>query len=125
MPPMIAESPFPMSQRPLPPPSRCSAALGGGQFGYYLAQLQHLDGALGPIVFPADDQVAQAGVVAVVAEVAALELEFNADALPAVAAPVDAAARDAIREAMRKAFDLEAQFVGEHAEQENDADLVG
>ena len=39
-------------------------------------------GNVRPVVFPADDDVALGGVVAVVAEVFALEFEFNMDMLP-------------------------------------------
>jgi len=41
-------------------------------------------GAVGPVVAPADDDVAAGEGVAVVAEIAAFELEFDVDALPAV-----------------------------------------
>ena len=39
---------------------------------------------VGPIVAPADDDVAPSGKVPVVAEIAALEFKFDLDALPAL-----------------------------------------
>jgi hypothetical protein len=79
-------------------------------------------GVVGPVVAPADDEVAAGGGVGVVAEVFALELEFDADALPAAGA--DLAFGVAVGEFLVDGFDDEAEVFGEHAEEEDDAEFV-
>ena len=59
--------------------------------------------AVGPVVAPADDDVAAGEGVAVVAEIAALKFEFEMDALPAMRG--DLALGFAVREAGLHGFD--------------------
>src|SRR4029077_2127377 len=78
--------------------------------------------AVGPVVAPADDDVAAGEGVAVVAEIAALKFEFEVDALPALR--TDPALGFAVREARLHAFDGVADFFGDHAEEQHDALFV-
>jgi len=78
--------------------------------------------AVGPVVMPADDDVAAGGGVAVVAEVAALKFKFEVDALPALRS--DLALGFAVREAGLDGFDGVAEFPGDHAEEQHDALFV-
>jgi hypothetical protein len=78
--------------------------------------------AAGPVVAPADDDVAAGEGVAVIAEVAAFEFEFDADTLPALRS--DLALGFAVREAGLHGFDGVAEFPGDHAEEEHDALFV-
>lgn len=55
----------------------CNSRGGGGKEG---AEFEDFEGAIGPVVFPADDEVATGRVVAVCAEVGAFEFEFDANA---------------------------------------------
>jgi len=71
-------------------------------------------GAVGPVVAPADDDVAAGEGVAVVAEIAALKFEFEMDALPAMRG--DLALGFTVREAGLHGFDGVAEFFGDHAE---------
>jgi hypothetical protein len=73
--------------------------------------------AAGPVVAPADDDVAAGEGVAVVAEIAAFKLEFEVDALPALR--TDLALGFAVGEAGLHGFDDVAQFFGDHAEQKD------
>jgi hypothetical protein len=66
-------------------------------------------GAVGPVVAPADDDVAAGEGVAVVAEIAAFKFEFEVDALPA------------LRTGLALGFDGVAEFFGDHAEEQHDA----
>jgi len=81
-----------------------------------------LQRVVGPVVAPADDYVAAGDGVAVVAEIAALEFEFEVDALPALGA--DLALGFAVREAGLNGFDDVAQFFCDDAEEEDDALFV-
>ena len=78
--------------------------------------------AVGPVVAPADDDVAAGERVAVVAEIAALKFEFEVDALPAMRS--DLALGFAVREAGLHGFDGVAEFLGDHAEEQHDALFV-
>lgn len=78
--------------------------------------------AVGPVVAPADDDVAAGKGVAVVAEITAFKFEFDVDALPAFRG--DLALGFAVREAGLHAFDDVAEFFGDHAEEKNDALFV-
>jgi hypothetical protein len=73
-------------------------------------------------VVPADDDVAAGDGVAVIAEIAAFELEFDVDALPAVGS--DLAFCFAVWEAGLDGFDDIAQLFGDHAEEKDYALFV-
>lgn len=90
---------------------------GGGEF-------EDLDmgGAVVPIVAPADDDVTAGAGMPVFAEVAALELEFDVDALPSAGA--DLADGLAIGEAGLDRFDQVTEFLADHTEEGDDALLV-
>jgi hypothetical protein len=88
-------------------------------------EFEDFEGALGPVVLPADDQVAGGGVVAVRAEVAALVLELDAAAPPVAAAGVGAALGLAVGVAGAAELDQEAEVVGEGTEEADDAGLTG
>src|ERR1700677_709353 len=62
----------------------------GGETSNMFAQGDHFQvlRAVGPIVMPADDDVAPFRIVAVIAEVAAFVLEFDGDGLPVTGAHV-------------------------------------
>ena len=78
--------------------------------------------AVGPVVAPADDDVAAGGGVTVVAEIAALKFEFEVDALPAFRG--DLALGFAVGEAGLDGFDGVAEFFGDHAKEKDDALFV-
>jgi len=78
--------------------------------------------AVGPVVAPADDDVAAGEGVAVVAEIAALKFEFEVDALPALG--TDLALGFAVREAGLHGLDGVAEFFGDHAEEQYDTLFV-
>jgi len=78
--------------------------------------------AVGPVVAPADDDVAAVEGVAVVAEIAALEFKFEVDALPTLRG--DLALGFAVWEAGLHGFDGVAEFFGDHAEEQHDALFV-
>jgi hypothetical protein len=78
--------------------------------------------AIGPIVAPADDDVAAGGGVAVVAEIAAFKFKFEVDALPTLRS--DLALGFTVREAGLHGFDGVAKFFGDHAEEQDDALFV-
>ena len=67
-----------------------------------------------PIVAPADDDVAAVQWVAVVAEIAALKLKFDVDALPSLRGSLTLGL--AVRESGLNRFDDVAEFFGDHAE---------
>jgi len=79
-------------------------------------------GVVGPVVTPADDDVAAGGGVAVVAEIAAFKFKFEMDALPALRS--DLALGFAVGEAGLDGFDGVAEFFGDHAEEQHDALFV-
>ena len=79
-------------------------------------------GAVGPVVAPADDDVAAGEGVPVVAEIAAFKLEFEVHALPALR--TDLALGFAVGEAGLHGFDDVAQFFRDHAEQKDYALFV-
>jgi len=97
---------------------------GGGEGGEKGGEFEDFEvrGVVGPIVMPADDDVAAGERVAVVAEIAAGELEFEMDALPALRS--DLALGFAVGKAGLDGFDNVAEFFGDHAEEEDDALLV-
>ena len=78
--------------------------------------------AVGPVVAPADDDVAAGEGVAVVAEIAAFKFKFQVYALPASGS--DLALGFAIGEGRLHGFDGVAQFFGDHAEEKDDALFV-
>jgi hypothetical protein len=81
-----------------------------------------LEWAVGPVVAPANDDVATVKRVAVVAEIAALEFKFEVDALPTLRS--DLALGFAVREAGLHGFDGVAEFFGDHAEEQHNALFV-
>ena len=76
----------------------------------------------GPVVAPADDDVAAGDGVAVIAEIAAFKFEFDVDALPALGS--DLAFCFAIGKTGLDGFDNVAQLFGHHAEEKDDALFV-
>ena len=78
--------------------------------------------AVGPVVASADDDVAAGTGVAVVAEIAALEFEFDVDTLPALRS--DLTLGFAIGKTGLNNFDPVAQLFGNHAEEKHDALFV-
>jgi len=78
--------------------------------------------AVGPVVAPADDDVAAGEGVAVVAEIAAFKFKFEVDALPALRS--DLALGFAVREGRLHCFDGVAEFFGDHAEEQHNALFV-
>src|SRR5262249_44879455 len=89
----------------------------GGEFEDF-----DVGGRVGPVVAPADDYVAAGEGVAVVAEVAAFEFEFDVDALPAMGS--DLALGFAIGEGGLDGFDDVAEFPSDHAKEKDDALFV-
>lgn len=89
----------------------------GGEFEDF-----DLGRAVGPVVAPADDYVATGIRVAVVAEIAALELKFDVNALPPLRA--DLALGFAVGESGLNGFDDVAKLFGDEAEEEDDAEFV-
>jgi hypothetical protein len=77
---------------------------------------------VGPVVEPADDDVAAGEGMAVVAEIAAFEFEFDVDALPAIRA--DLALGFTVWEAGLHGFDGVAEFLGDQAEKKDDTLFV-
>ena len=75
--------------------------------------------AAGPVVAPADDDVAAGEGVAVVAEIATFKFKFEVDALPTLRS--DLALGFTVREAGLHGFDGVAEFFGDHAEEKHDA----
>lgn len=99
-------------------------AFGGGEGGKEGGEFEDFEvgRAGGPVVAPADDDVAAGGGMAVVAEIAALKFKFEADALPAVGA--DLALGFAVGKAGLHGLDDVAEFLGDHAEEQDDALFV-
>ena len=97
---------------------------GGGERGEEGGEFEDFEvgRVVGPVVAPADDDVAAGEGMAVVAEIAAFELEFEVDALPA--ARSDLALGFAIGEAGLYGFDSVAEFPGDHAEEKDDTLFV-
>src|SRR5260221_9099754 len=79
-------------------------------------------GTLGPIVAPADDDVAAGQRMTVVAEIPALKFKFDVHALPAFRA--DLALGFTVGESHLHRLDEVAQFFGEHTKEKYDALLV-
>ena len=77
---------------------------------------------VGPVVAPADDDVAAVDGMAVIAEIAGLEFKFDVDALPALRA--DLALGFAVGETGLDSFDDVAEFLGDEAEEKDDALFV-
>ncbi len=78
--------------------------------------------AVGPVVAPADDEVAATGWMAMVTEIAALEFKFDADALPAIG--VDLAQGFTVGKAVLDGFDDEAKLTSKNSKEEHDALFV-
>jgi hypothetical protein len=89
----------------------------GGEFEDF-----EVRGMGGPVVAPADDDVAAGEGVTVIAIVAALEFKFEVDALPALRS--DLAFGFAIGKAGLDGFDNVAEFFGHEGEEKDDALLV-
>ena len=98
--------------------------VGGGEGFDYGGEFEDFDlrRAVGPVVAPANDYVTTGVRVAVVAEIAALKFKFDEHALPSFGS--DLAHGFAIGEAGLDGLDHVAEFVGEHAEEEDDTLLV-
>ena len=79
--------------------------------------------AVGPVVAPADDEVAAGGVVAVFAEILALEFKFDEDALPTIRANL--ADGFAVRKSISSGFYVVAEVFCQHAEEQHDTLFVG
>jgi len=77
---------------------------------------------VGPVVAPADDDVAAGGGVAVVAEIAALEFKFDENALPTFG--TDLAHGFAVGKPLLNNLDYVAQFFCQHSKEEDDALFV-
>ncbi len=77
------------------------------------SEFEDFDGAFGPVVLPADDEVAAGGVVAVPAEVGRAELELDADPLPGFGGTGDADEGVAVGVAGGHADDDQAGFLPE------------
>ena len=75
-----------------------------------------------PIVAPADDDVAAVQWVAVVAEIAALKLKFDVDALPSLRGSLTLGL--AVRESGLNRFDDVAEFFGDEAKEKDNALFV-
>ena len=105
-------------------PELLPSSLEGGERFDAGGELEDLDvvGAIVPVVTPADDDVAAVEGMAVLAVIAALELEFDVNALPAFGS--DLALGLAIGESALNGFDHVAQFLGHHAEEKDDAVFV-
>ena len=80
-------------------------------------------GAGGPVVAPANDQVATFGRMAVFAEIPALEFKFDEDVLPFFLS--DSPLGFAVGKSRLDVFHDVAEVFGEHAEEHDDALLVG
>src|SRR5207245_244070 len=80
-------------------------------------QLDYLQGTLGPVMLPADDQIAAGGVVAVVTEIAAHEFEFDAHAPPPILLVIDTPFGLAIRIHALDGFHNQVELRTQHAEQ--------
>lgn len=78
--------------------------------------------AVGPVVAPADNYVATVKRVAVGAEVPALKFKLDVNALPLLRA--DLALGLAVGKSGLNGFDDVAQFFGDEAKEENDAEFV-
>jgi hypothetical protein len=76
----------------------------------------------GPVVMPADDDIATLRIVAVLAEVPTLELELDPHPLPTAVGHLPFGL--AVVEARLDGLDVVAEFAGDHAEQEDDTLLV-
>jgi hypothetical protein len=87
-----------------------------------MAERSSSDRALGPVVLPAHDEIAAAGIMAVIAEVPATELELDPHTLPYV--PADRPLGLAVRKSSPYALHDEAEIECHHAEQEDHALLV-
>ncbi len=89
------------------------------------ARFEDLDGAVVPVVDPADDEVAGGGIVAVTAETAAAELELDEDRLPVTVTAREAMAGGAVGVAGLDRFDGEPEVAADGAEDGDDALLAG
>ena len=79
-------------------------------------------GAVGPIVAPANDDVATGKRVAVIAEIPALEFKLDVHALPALRSNL--ALGFAVRESRLHGFDDVAQFFGDQPKEKHDTLFV-
>ncbi len=99
---------------------RGGTAIGGTDSG---TEFDDFDWALGPVVGPADDEVAACGVVFVAGEVAGAELELDSGGAPEAVRP--SAEGVGVGEVVAVAEDGDAQVLGEGAEEVDDAGFVG
>lgn len=107
-----------------PPRSKIVLVVGGGEGREEGGEFEDFDvgRVVGPVVAPADDDVAAVERVAVIAEAAALKFKFEMDTLPATGA--DLALGFAVGKARLHGFDDVAEFFGDHAEEKDDALFV-
>ena len=89
------------------------------QFGDDPPQLNDLQGALGPVMLPADDDVASCGVVAMIAEVTAPVFELDSNVLPALLTLVDATLGFTVWIGRVNRLDDKAQLITDHPEEED------
>ena len=79
-------------------------------------------GAIGPVMAPANDDVATGKRVSVIAEIPTLKFKLEVHALPALRA--DLALGFAVREARLNGFDDVAEFFGDQSKEKHDALFV-
>ena len=87
-------------------------------------EFQDFEWALFPIVDPAHDQIAAIRIMAVLEEVAASVLELDAHVLPLRSRLVQCSLPFTVGEVGSDAFDKEAEFTADHAEEVYDPLLV-
>src|SRR5690349_5230879 len=93
--------------------------------GWEIALVTPRAWGVGPVVFPADDEVALGVVVAVAGEVGGLELELDAAGVPVVGAGLGGAEGEAVGEAGADGDDGVAEVGAEEAEDVDDAGFGG
>jgi len=70
-------------------------------------------------MFPTHDHIAQAGIMAMIPKVAAVKLKLDPNPLPSIALGIDTSFGLTVRVRSMDSLNDEAQFVTDHAEQEN------
>jgi len=122
----VRDSKLSSGLKPRPPKDaqRRGLGCGGGEGFEEGGEFQDFDlgRAGGPVMAPADDDVAAGERMAVIAEIAAFKFKFDVDALPALRS--DLAFCFAIGEAGLDGFDDVAQLFCDHAEEKDDALFV-
>ena len=95
------------------------------QLANYFSQLNDLKvwRTVLPVVYPADDEVASAGIMAMGEEVTAVKLKFNAHVLPATGLHFQFC--PAIRIADLRRFNDETQTPEKHAKEKDDSHFIG